>query len=82
MVKTKNKRLSADFYLSLRSRWEGQVKPKKDDSDWKFQTYRGTNLSYDMFCAPTSSDNEDKEGDNIRGNRPINLKIDNQHRVF
>ena len=51
-----------------------RVKPKQDDSDWKFQTYRSTNLAYDMLCEPKSSDNEEKEGDNISGNRLINQK--------
>ena len=50
------------------------MKPKQDDSDWKFQTHRGTNLAYDMLCEPISSDNEEKEGDNLSRNRLINLK--------
>ena len=58
------------------------VKPKQDDSDWKFQTCRGTNLAYDMLYEPKSSDNKEKEGDNSSGNRLINLKIDNQHTYF
>ena len=43
----------------------GRVKPKEDDSGWKFQAYRVTNLDYDMLCGPKSSDNEEKEGDNF-----------------
>ena len=38
----------------------GCVNPKQDYSDWKFQTYRGTNFDYNMLCGPTSSDNEEK----------------------
>ena len=38
----------------------GYIMPKKDDPKWKFQIYRGANLTYDMICDPTSSDNEDK----------------------
>ena len=49
--------------------------PKQDNPDWKFQTYRSINLAYDMLYEPTSSDNEEKEGDNLSGNHLINLKI-------
>ena len=38
----------------------GNVNPKQHYSDWKFQSYRGANLDYDMVCEPTSSDNEEK----------------------
>ena len=48
--------------------------PKDDDKEWKFQTYMGINLSYEMLCEPTCLDNEEKEGDNLSGNRLINLK--------
>ena len=51
----------------------GRVKLKEDDSEWNFHIYRGTNLAYDMLCDPISSDNEDKEGDNISGNNLVNL---------
>ena len=51
-----------------------RVKPKQDYSDWIFQTYRGTNLDYDMLCDPTSSDNEEKEGDNLSSNHLMNQK--------
>ena len=54
--------------------WGVRVKPKQDYSDWIFQTYRGTNLDYDMLCEPTSSDNEEKEGDGLSNNCLINLK--------
>ena len=49
--------------------------PPKNDPEFKFHTYRGTELSYDMLYEPTSSDKKEKEGDNISGNRHINLKI-------
>ena len=52
----------------------GGVKPKQDDLDWKIYTYRGTNIDYNTLCEPTSSDYEEKEGDNFNGNRLINLK--------
>ena len=74
MRKTKKKRLSADFSLSLLGGWGGYVKPKQDNSVWKFQTYRGNNLDYDLLCEPTSSDNEEKEGDNLSDNCLVNQK--------
>ena len=46
--------------------------PKQDNPDWKFQTYRSINLAYDMLYEPISSDNEEKEGDNLSGNHLIN----------
>ena len=52
----------------------GHVNPKQDDSDWKFQTYMGTNLSCDMLCEPKKLDNEDKEGDNLSSNHIIIFK--------
>ena len=50
------------------------MKTKQDDPDWKFHTYRSNNLDYYILCEPTRSDNEDKEGDSLRGNRLINIK--------
>ena len=46
------------------------MNPKKYDSYWKFHTHRGTHLNHDIVCDPTSSDNEEKEGEN----RPVNLE--------
>ena len=48
----------------------------------KYHNYMGTKLAYDILCDPTCSDNKEKEGDNLRGNRLINLKIENQPREF
>ena len=47
---------------------------KHNDNDWKFQCYKGTNLGYDMMCESVNSDQEEKEGDVLNGNRIINLK--------
>ena len=47
---------------------------KKNDNDWKFQSYKGTNLSYGMICESVNSDQEEKEGDVLNGNCIINLK--------
>ena len=47
---------------------------KQNDSYWKFKSYKGTNLGYDMLCESVESDQEEKEGDLLNGNRIINLK--------
>ena len=47
---------------------------KQNDNDWEFQSYKGTNLGYDMMCESINSDEEEKEGDVLNGNRIINLK--------
>ena len=73
--KTKKQRPKSDFSHSLAGGWGGFIIPKQDDPEWKFQSYRGTNLAYDILCEPICSDNENKEGDNLSGNRVINLKI-------
>ena len=50
------------------------------EPDWKFEkisrigNYRGTSLAYDMLCEPISSDEEDKELDNITGNCLVNIQ--------
>ena len=36
--------------------------------------YKGTDLAYDILCETVGSDNEDKAGDRLTGNSPINLK--------
>ena len=36
---------------------------KQDDNDWKFKSYKGTNLGYDMMCESINSDQEEKQGD-------------------
>ena len=46
----------------------------KHNDDWKFHSYKGTNLGYDMMCESVNSDQEEKEGDLLNGNRIINLK--------
>ena len=47
---------------------------KQNANDWKFQTYTGTNLGYDMRCDSVKSYHEEKEGDLLNGNCIINLK--------
>ena len=46
----------------------------KQNDDWKFESYKGTNLGYDMICESVNSDQEEKEGDVLNSNRIINLK--------
>ena len=46
----------------------------KNENGWKFQSYNGTNLGYDMLCESINSDQEEIEGDLLNGNRIINLK--------
>ena len=75
MPETKKEKLPADLSLSLHGVWGGRwfLKSNQDHSDWKFQTYRSNNLSYEMLCEVTSSYNEQKEGYILSGNRLINL---------
>ena len=68
----KKKRLVADFTLDHTGGWEGRI--KQNDNDWKFHGYKGTNLGCDMMCESVNSDQEEKEGDVLNGNRIINLK--------
>ena len=46
----------------------------KQNDDWKFHSYKGTNLGYDMMCESVNSDWGKKDGDVLNGNRIINLK--------
>ena len=39
-----------------------------------FIVIKGSNLGYDMMCESVNSDQEEKEGDVLNGNRIINLK--------
>ena len=45
----------------------------QNDNDWKFKSYKGSNLGYDMMCESINSDQEEKEGDVLNGNCIINL---------
>ena len=71
LPKTKKPRLVADFTLYHPCVWGGRI---KQNDDWSFHSYKGTNLSYDMICESVNSDQEEKEGDVLNGNRVINLK--------
>ena len=52
----------------------GGARIKQNDNDGKFQSYKGTNLGYDMISESVNSDQEEKEGDLLNGNHIINLK--------
>ena len=47
LPKTKNPRLIANFSLDHTGGWGGRS--KHNDNDRKFQSYKGTNLGYDMM---------------------------------
>ena len=47
---------------------------KNHYNEWKYQSYKGTNLGYDMLCESVNSDQEEKEGNLLNGNHIINLK--------
>ena len=51
--------------------WGGSI--KHNENDWKFQSYKGTNLGYDMLCESVNYGQEEKEVDLLNGNRIINL---------
>ena len=46
---------------------------KHNDNDWKYQSYKGTNLVYDMLCESVNSYQEKKEGELLNGTLIINL---------
>ena len=55
------KRLKADSLLVNTGGWRGRI--KHNENDWKFQSYEGTNLGYDMLCESVSYDQEEIKGD-------------------
>ena len=73
MLKTK-KRLTADLSLDHTGGWGRRI--KHNDNDWKFQKYKGTNLDYDMISESVNYDQEEKEGDVLKGTslRPFVLR--------
>ena len=46
----------------------------QNDNDWKLKSYKESNLGYDMMCESINSDQEEKQGDVLNGNRIISLK--------
>ena len=47
LPKTKKLRVVADFTLDHTGGWGGRI---KQNDDWKFDGYKGSNLGYDMIC--------------------------------
>ena len=72
LPKTKKPRLVAGFTLDHTGGGGGHI--KQNDKDWKFQSYKKTNLGQDIMCESVDSDQEEKVGDVLNGNRIINLK--------
>ena len=69
LPKTKKIKTSSWFYS--RSYWWLGGRIKQND-DWGFDGYKGTNLGYDMMCESVNSDQEEKQGDVLNGNLIIN----------
>ena len=59
------------MFLDHTGGWGGCI--KLNDNDWKFQSVKETNLGYDMLCETVKSNQEEKEGDLLNGNRIINI---------
>ena len=78
----KIRRLSAEFSTSLIDGWGGRggMNPTEDYSDQKFEATsrihgnRDTNLAYGVLCETISSNNKEKQVDNLSGNLPVNLQ--------
>ena len=71
LIKTKKLRLTIYFLLVvLMSRGGGRI---KHNDNWKFKSYKGTDLGYDLICESINSDQEEKKVDLLNGNRIINL---------
>ena len=71
LPKTKNPRLIADFSLDHTGVWAEHINHNENDS--KFQSYMGINSGYDIICESVNSDQEEKEGNLLKGNRSVNL---------
>ena len=53
LPRTKKSRLGADFSLDHTGGWGGRI---KQNNDWKFHGYKGSNLGYDMMCESVNSE--------------------------
>ena len=72
LPKTKNEDQQLILLLTVLVAGGGRIKQNYDD--WKFHSYKGTNLGYDIICGSVNSDQEEKQGDVLNGNRIINLE--------
>ena len=85
--KTRKLRLTSDFSLGHHGGWGGWGWGgciKNNENHWKFLSYKGTNLGYDMLCQSVNSDQDEKEGDLLNSYRIINLNnlIKNIDKLF
>ena len=46
----------------------------QNDNYWKFKSYKGTNLGYDMTCESVNYDQEEKEGNVLNSNLIIKIQ--------
>ena len=60
LKKTKKTRLTSNFYLGHHGGWGGGGGIKQNENDWKFNSYKGTNLGYDVLYKSLNSDQEEK----------------------
>ena len=60
------------FLLVIMVDWGGTY--KKNENDWNYQGYKGTNLGQDMLWESVNYYQEEKEGDLLNDNRIIDLK--------
>ena len=56
LSRTKNPRLIANLSLDHTGEWGGRI--KHNDNGWKFQSYKGINLGYDMIYESVNYDQE------------------------
>ena len=72
LPRTKKPRLVTDFTLVNTGGWGGHI--QHNDNYCKLQSYKGTNLGYDMICESVKSDQEEKEGYVLNDSRIMHLK--------
>ena len=46
---------------------------KHNENDWKFKSYKGTNLGYDMLCESVNTEQKEKDGDLLNSKSITNL---------
>ena len=56
--KTKKTKTNKLFSLGRRGGWGGRI--KQNGNDWKSQSYKGTNLGYNILCESADYDQEEK----------------------
>ena len=71
-LKREKIRLTTDFLLVILVAGGGHI--KHNENYWKYHSYKGTNLDYDMLYESVNSDQEEKGGYLLKLNHIINLK--------